>query len=560
MQTINGILYAAMLRLGAANLSIHRTIVNDLNVFPIPDGDTGDNMLMTISSGCDAVSGTEENIETVSSAAAYGMLLGARGNSGVILSRIFSGIAKRLTGCRQVDVRMFGEALESGVYEAYGAVPVPVEGTILTVFKDAVSYANSRVKEDTSFEEFFDHLTQELKASLERTPDLLDVLKQAGVVDSGGAGIVYIADGMKKALYPEVTEQNGKTDFNEKPRSVTPDFSKFGSDSELTFGYCTEFLLRLQNRKTEMNRFDVDELIDFLNSVGDSIVCFREGSIVKVHVHTKTPGEVLNHCQLYGEFLTVKIENMTIQHEETTIQNRYESSKSEDSDPVLRVVPHKRYGYVAVASGDGLKELFTSLGTDAVVDGGQSMNPSTEEFIKAFRMTGAEVIFVFPNNGNVILTARQAASIYKDADVRVVPTHDIGQGYCALSMLDDSSDRPDDVEAVLNEAISGVVTGCVSVASRDANQNCVDIKKGQYLGFVGDTVYCAEESPEKALEKLADSLNAGSYDVMLLLSGCDASEESAQKSASDFEKRFPRTETILMSGGQPVYHYLVILQ
>ena len=555
MRTINGIQYADMIRSGAENLNEHRTVVNELNVFPIPDGDTGDNMFMTISSGCDAVPDGTGDLEAVSSAAAYGMLLGARGNSGVILSRIFSGIAKSLAGCSEADVRKFGDALSCGISESYGAVPVPVEGTILTVFKDAVHYANGRIADGHTFERYFDDFTDALKISLEKTPDLLDVLKQAGVVDSGGAGLVYIAEGMKDALNG-CSGVSGSSERGSAPAKKGPDLGKFGPDSVLTFGYCTEFLLRLQNAKTDLDHFDLDALIAYLNGVGDSLVCFREGSVVKVHVHTKIPGDVLNHCQQYGEFLTVKMENMNIQHEETTIRNNYftPGSQRENSGP------HKKFGFVAVAAGEGLKEFFRSLGADYVVDGGQSMNPSAEEFLSAFDAVNADVIYVFPNNGNIVLTARQAASLYDGKDIRVIPSHSIGQGYCALSMLDDSSGDPDAIESDLNDAIGGVVTGAVSVATRDTEQNGLAVKRGQYIGFVGDEIHSVASSPEDAVLGLAGQLHAEKYDVLLLLKGSDASEDDAEALAGRLESMFRRTETVLQPGGQPVYQYIMILQ
>ncbi|MBP5231034.1 MAG: DAK2 domain-containing protein [Clostridia bacterium] len=564
MQTLDGLRYAAMIRLGAENLSKHRTIVNDLNVFPIPDGDTGDNMLMTIVSGCDAVSSSDGRIDAVAESASYGMLLGARGNSGVILSRIFSGMSKMLKGQAETDVSSFGLALECGVREAYGAVPVPVEGTILTVCRDAVEFANGKIDDDSTFESFFDDLTSELKNALDRTPEQLDVLRQAGVVDSGGAGFVYIADGMRTSLYGEVSanaEDESGTGPAQKgrPSGKDLDFSKFGPDSVLEFGYCTEFLLRLQNSKTDPDHFDLDALIRYLGGVGDSLVCFREGTIVKVHVHTRIPGDVLNHCQQFGEFLTVKIENMTIQHEETTIRNQYSAGPSFEGTGRPKA-GHKRFGFAAVASGEGLRELFLSLGADAVVNGGQSMNPSAEDFLNAFREISADVIFVFPNNGNVVLTAKQAATLCGDADVRVIPTKTVGEGYCAMSMLDDSSDDPDLIEQGFCDVIGNVVTGFVAVASRDSSQDGVDIQKGQYLGFVGDRVFCAEPTPELAAESLAEGIRAGKYDVLLLLKGRETAEEDAESLKNRLEHAYPRTETILMNGGQPIHNYIMILQ
>ncbi|MBO4420179.1 MAG: DAK2 domain-containing protein [Oscillospiraceae bacterium] len=387
--------FASMVRSGAANLGANRQIVNDLNVFPIPDGDTGDNMYMTMDSGAAELRGPGGSLGDTAAQAAKGMLLGARGNSGVILSRIFAGIAHGLSGVEKADLPTFSRAFSQGVEEAYRAVSVPVEGTILTVYKEAVAFASGRLNEGSSFESFFSDFLAELHSSLERTPELLAVLKEAGVVDSGGAGFIYIAEGMKNALTGG--ESSAPSPSAAQHSAQGPDISLFTEDSELSFGYCTEFLLRLQRSKVDLEAFDLNEILEWLNQAGDSVVCFRDGSIVKVHIHTKTPGEILNRMQRYGEFLTLKIENMTLQHQETQIQNRY-------TPPTRK--PHKAYGIVTVASGAGIRDTFFRLGCDGVVEGGQSMNPSADDFLRAFGEINADTILVFPNNGNVILTAQ----------------------------------------------------------------------------------------------------------------------------------------------------------
>ncbi|MBR6918527.1 MAG: DAK2 domain-containing protein, partial [Clostridia bacterium] len=541
--TLSGILFAKMIKGGADNLSDNKDIVNELNVFPIPDGDTGDNMYMTIDSGFCAVSNVPESstLDEISSGAAKGMLLGARGNSGVILSRIFAGIAKGFLGAESADVNLFGKALMCGVDEAYGAVSVPVEGTILTVYKDAVEYANSKITDGKTLEEYFDDFTDELRRSLDRTPSLLAVLREAGVVDSGGAGFVYIAEGMKRALDGDVTERAAES--RETPKASRPDLSLFNENSELKYGYCTEFLLQLLNSKTDTSRFDIDALSTYLNSVGDSVVCFLEGTVVKVHVHTLVPGDVLNHCQQYGEYLTLKIENMTLQHNETVIRNRFEAPKKK---------PHKKYAIVSVASGEGIKNTFTSLGTDAVVDGSQSMNPSTEDFIKAFKTIDAEVILVFPNNSNIVMTAKQAAALYDKADVRVIPSKTIGEGYSAISMLDVSSGDTDAIIADAMEAIEGVVTGLVSKAVRDTEKDGVSVKCGHYIGFVGDTIYTDEPVRHDAASVLAEKLEAGKYDIVLLICGADVGADESQVLYKELSALYPKTEFIMIDGGQPV--------
>ncbi len=548
---IDGKKYSDMLRAGAQNLNANRAVVNDLNVFPIPDGDTGDNMYMTISSGANK-SGGSDLLGDVAAVSAREMLLGARGNSGVILSRIFSGIAKGLSGVKEADTRVFSKALRSGVKEAYSAVSVPVEGTILTVYREAVESTSEHSVE--SFEEFFDSFIREARESLKRTPDLLDVLKEAGVVDSGGAGFIYIAEGMKAALSGIEFEDIHVSESG--PRK--PDLNAFTEDSVLEFGYCTEFLLRLQKSKTDIDNFDLDNFIKWLNSVGDSVVAFREGTIIKVHVHTKTPGNILNHCQLYGEFLTTKIENMTLQHNETHPKPAKEAAEKPEEFYVEK--PKKDFGIVSVAAGEGIREIFSSLGCDVVVDGGQSMNPSAEDLLDAYEKANAHTVFVFPNNSNIVLTAMQAASLCEDTDVRIIKTKTIGEGYSAISMFDTTIGGADEIEANLNEIISDVVTGMVSRASRDTEYNGIEVRKDDYIGFVDDTIYIDEEERKEAVTGLCEKLNAGDFDIMLVLVGDSVSKEESESVYAKLKDAYKRTEVILLDGGQPVYDYIIILE
>ena len=548
MQTtvLDGILFARLLRGGAANLKANVTTVNDLNVFPIPDGDTGDNMFLTINSGAAAAGEGSESLSQTAGKAASGMLLGARGNSGVILSRIFAGLAKGFEGIARADVRAVARAFESGVSEAYGAVSVPVEGTILTVLKDSVTAANGNIADDSTLESYFADFNSELKESLERTPDLLDVLKEAGVVDSGGAGLGYIIEGMINAL-------DGAEVSLEAPaaQAKSVDLDAFGADSVLEFGYCTEFLLRLQSSKIDIDNFNADELISYLNSVGESVVCFREGTVVKVHVHTMTPGNIINHMQRYGEFLTFKMENMTLQHNENHMQEKFAPKVNK---------PHKPFGVVSVAAGSGIKDAFISLGCDVVVDGGQSMNPSAEDMIAAFNEINADVIFVFPNNSNIIMTANQAAQLYDGAEVRVVPTKTIGEGYAAISMMDTTVGDTDAVIADLEAVIAGVVTGMVSRAVRDAEMNGVAVKKDDFIGFAGDTVYTDSPDRNTAAIELCEAAKAQRYDIMLLVCGADATEAEAQALYNELHSKYRRTEIVMIDGGQPVYDYIIILE
>ena len=532
MDRIDANLYLNLIRGGAAALAAHRQAVNDLNVFPIPDGDTGDNMYMTIQAGTGPSAGSGNGIGEMAKAISDGMLTGARGNSGVILSRIFAGIAKGLAGQREADAAAFARAMQAGVEESYHAVPEPVEGTILTVFREAVeAAAGSR-----DLDEYFDLLTRAMDLSLQHTPELLDVLKKAGVVDSGGAGLLYIAEGMRAALHGEAAEMPAA----DAPAVQKVDLDAFTEDSVLEFGYCTEFILRLQRSKVNLDTFDETVLSDWLSQNGESLVFFRDGSIVKVHVHTRTPGDILNHCQQYGEFLTLKVENMTLQHHENHMDERFKQGR-------------KAYGVVTVASGAGLAETFQELGADVVIEGGQTMNPSVERFIQAFNEIEADTIFVLPNNSNILLTARQAAELYDKADIRVIPCKTLGEGYYALANMDTESDDANALEAALTEAAGEVVTGLVSRAIRDSG----NVKEGDYVGISGKEILASAATPESALMALADALGAGSSDVLLVFSGADAVDAECVR--GKLESMYPRSEVILQSGGQPVYEYILVL-
>jgi len=549
--TIDGSLYARMIKEGTRELNRNRQTVNDLNVFPIPDGDTGDNMYMTMNGGATSVDADCRDLGKVAGQASQGMFMGARGNSGVILSRIFKGISLGLNDKTDARIRTFIDALKSGVTESYKAVSQPVEGTILTVFREAVEEAEKLAKDDMTFELLFEELVDGMSRSLEHTPELLDVLKQAGVVDSGGAGLIYIFQGMENALLGLETEDNSTG-----PAQNTPalDLSKFNEDSELIYGYCTEFILQLMTAKVgNVAAFNEQEVFDYLNSVGESLVAFRDGSIIRVHVHTKTPGDILNHCQKWGEFLKIKIENMTVQHNETIGHERPEL--------VLKTKkPRKKYAFVTVAAGEGICEIFNQVGVDAVINGGQSMNPSVKDFLDAYEDIDAENIIVFPNNGNVILTARQSADAWDKSNIVVIPNKDLGTGYAAISMLDTSVETVDELIDSINASMEGVVTAMVSMANRDTEQDGVTISDGDYIGFAGGTIYTDNPSRLQAATDLARKLDAGQFGILMLIKGKDVPEDEAQQLADTFEKEFRRTEIIPIEGKQPVHDYVMILE
>ena len=529
MDRIDANLYLNLIRGGAARLGLHRQEINDLNVFPIPDGDTGDNMYMTIQAGCSAAGST---LPEVAKAVSAGMLMGARGNSGVILSRMFAGLAKGLADVPEADAAALSRAMLAGVEESYHAVSEPVEGTILTVFREGAEAAAG----SKDLDEYFDLLISAMDLSLQHTPELLDVLKKAGVVDSGGAGLLYIAEGMRAALHGEAAEVLDEA----APAAQQVDLDAFTEDSVLEFGYCTEFLLRLQRSKVDLETFDETVISDWLSQNGESLVFFRDGSIIKVHVHTHTPGEILNHCQQYGEFLTVKVENMTLQHHENHMDERFKKGR-------------KAFGVVAVASGAGLVDTFKELGADIVIEGGQTMNPPVKRFIDAFDAVDAETIFVFPNNGNILLTARQAADIYDKADIRVIPAKTLGEGYYALANLDTEAGDADAIAAALTEAVADVKTGLVSRAIRDSGT----VREGEFVGISGKDILAAGPTPEEALLALAESMEAASSDVLLVFAGAGGTHSERLK--EELERKYPRAEVILSSGGQPVYEYILVL-
>ena len=538
---LDSLTFAAMLRQGAVQLGRDKKVINDLNVFPIPDGDTGDNMLMTLKAGCTALNDQLGTLSELASAASSGMLLGARGNSGVILSRIFAGLAKGLQGVIEADTKAFANAMQSAVEEAYKSVPIPVEGTIITVLREGVAGADS----SADLNHYFETLLEAMQVSLDHTPELLQVLKDAGVVDSGGAGLVSIFRGMNEALNGIISEEEIAPTSAATP---TVELDKFTEDSTLEFGYCTEFLLRLMRSKVDLDTFDETVIFDYLNHVGESVVAFREGTIVKVHVHTFTPGVILNEMQKYGEFLTLKIENMALQHHQSTNQNNASFK-----------LPPKPYGIVTVASGEGLINAFREFGTDEVIAGGQTMNPSTQDFLDAFARINAQHILVFPNNKNIKMAADQAAELYKDADIHVLPSTTIGEGYYGIGSIDRDNPNVDEVIASVTEVMQSVLTGMVSTAIRDAEGDQVSIHTGDYVGYSGKQILSDSPDRETAAKALIERLGAASRDVMLIFNGEDVPSEEAERLVADLQTQYKNLEIMLNNGAQPVYDYIFVL-
>ena len=556
-KTIDCALFEKMILGGVANLQKNAQKVNDLNVFPIPDGDTGENMYLTLQSGLNELLRDEHtSIGAKAHAMAQGMLLGARGNSGVILSQLFFGLSEGLKGQDESTVINLGEALKTGVKCAYGAVAHPVEGTILTVAREAVENICAQHYEEMTIEEFFSGYLVEMKKSLEKTPNLLAVLKEAGVIDSGGAGLVYITEGFCKTLGGEKVE-NVESLAGKTQKSV--DLSKFDENSVMEFGYCTELLLRLQTSKTDVEAFSVDGLIEYLESIGDSVVAFKTGTIVKLHVHTMTPYLVLQYCQQFGEYLTVKIENMTLQHNETH-EAEEETAIAEEIEIKMPKRARRPYATVTVASGEGLRQTFLEMGADYVISGGQTNNPSADDFIKAFDAVNADYVFVLPNNSNIIMAAKQAAQMYADSQIRVIESKNVGQGYSALSMVDYELGSADAIQEQMTESMAGTVTGMVARAVRTTELNGVKVEKDGYMGFTDHTMLLCEKEKTVAVCSLVDKLNIWEKEFLIVVYGNGVTEEEKDELRNYMSEKYPQVEMYEIEGKQDVYDFLLIIE
>ncbi|MBQ4139855.1 MAG: DAK2 domain-containing protein [Clostridia bacterium] len=549
---LTGEYFVKMIHGAALNLRSEAQKINDLNVFPVPDGDTGDNMLSTLMGGVERARSSGEGLGVTARRVADGMLLSARGNSGVILSQFFDGIAAGFEGLETADAKDIGRAFRKGVRRAYRAVMKPAEGTILTVASDATEYACN--KKTGSVEDFLGNFVREARRSLDRTPELLPVLKSAGVVDSGGAGLLSIIEGMCGVFDESFNIETFDNTVIGNSTANKIDFDLFSEDDILEYGYCTELLVRLQSSKTDISTFDEDILKDALTEIGDSIAIVKSGSILKIHVHTKTPDRVLALCQKHGEFLKVKIENMSLQH------NSIETETVREAEAVMAEQTRKAFGVVVAACGDGIKQTFLECGADFIVEGGQSMNPSAEDFIRAFEAVNAATIFVFPNNGNVILAARQAAKMFAASDIRVIPSRNVGEGYASLSMIDTSSGDADAIEAELCANMQGVVTAEIARCIRDAEMQNVAIHTGDYIGYVGKNILSASNDRLEASLKLIDSLGLDSHGLFLLFSGIDSTEDETAQICDYIAEHYPDCEVYPIYGGQEIYSYIMVAE
>lgn len=547
---IDGQTFKKILIGGLHNLKVNIDTVNDLNVFPIPDGDTGDNMYATLLEGVRPVLDSEEHhLGIVSKLVGDGVILGARGNSGVILSQMIAGITEVFSSCERADMGIVASAFENAVKRAYASVSDPVEGTMLTVLREATEYAVRKINKDSTVESFLSDYIAATESSLERTPELLPVLKEAGVIDSGGAGILYMAQGFLSAL----TGGNEAADLSfEQTGKKQLNLSLFNENSVMEFGYCTEFLLQLTHAKTDVSAFSLEKMREKLSTFGDSIVAVKTGTIVKVHVHTLTPGAVLEYAQAFGEFLTLKIENMTLQHSGVVEKKEQPAFKKNFT--------RKPFGLIAVADGDGIISAFRELGADIVVRGGQGNNPSVELFISAFDALNRDTIFVLPDNCNVMMAAKEAAGLYKQSDVRVIDAKTIGDGYAVLAALDYDCGDADKIEEAMTADIAESRCAMVSRAVRDSRANGEDIREGDYIGFEEKNILTVAKDKVTAALSLLGAVDARQKDFIVVFYGKGVTEEERDDFYSKATKAYPSAEVYMMDGGQEIYDFIIVLQ
>ncbi len=549
--------FIQMVRLGVENLNAHLDEVNDLNVFPVPDGDTGTNMKRTIETGYKVIKDSNEIfLYKVAQDLSKGMLLGARGNSGVILSQIFRGFAKGLAQKKFVTAAGLSGAFNAAVRQAYQAVVKPVEGTILTVLREAVQQAGKNIF--VSIYQYLVNLLNQARITLAKTKEILDVLKEANVVDSGGAGLVYILEGFVfyfEGKQPDPNFRHEEYDTNEALKGPEElDLSLFNEYSQLDYGYCTEFILQLSASKVEnIEEFNEKEVIDFLEEVGgDSIVCFKQGSIIKTHVHTKDPGNILSHVRKWGEFLTIKVENMALQHNNKLV-----------NDEKKKLREHKDSAIIAVASGEGLVQAFKDLGVDEIVSGQQTMNPSADDFIKAFNEVNADNIIVLPNNSNIILAAEQARELYKEIkpEVRVIviKTKNIPQGYIATNLLEFIAEDIDAVVEEVENSIGDVSAIEITTATRDTNVSGVQVKQNHYIGILNHNLVVDNQDKINCLIESIDKVeNLEFKESVLIILGKDSLlKQDQEKILKRLNKQYPSLKVDFLEGKQDIYSYIV---
>ena len=550
-KTINGKQLQEMLIFGAASIAKEKQHINDLNVFPVPDGDTGTNMSLTIQAAAEELKKRSPGtVELTASIAASALLRGARGNSGVILSLLFRGMSKSFKGAITADGEAFAAALQEGVSSAYNAVMKPAEGTILTVSRLAADRAMQASGENNDVEYVLEQAIVQGEKTLAQTVDMNPVLKKAGVVDAGGKGYLVILKGMLASLRGETLSEEDFAALNVREKA---DFAAIG-DEDITFAFDTVFIVR-KNENTDLEAFRA-----YLNSIGDSLVIGEDDEAFKVHVHTDTPGEALTEAQKYGTLELAKIENMRTQADDLAAGKQAHSTDDldeEHEEAPAEKEPPKPFGYLAVCAGDGLAALFTDLGVDAIVSGGQTMNPSTENILNAVETVNAETVFVLPNNKNIVMAAQQCAAICEDKKVVVIPTHTVPQGITAMMSLTGSEEDAAEIEQAMSEAAKTVSTAQITYAARDSEFDGFQITEGDYLALLNGKLFATDKNVDVLLAKLAEHGKSEGSELIGLFYGEDVSEQDAAAAAAVFESACPDAEVSVLEGGQPVYYYII---
>ncbi|WP_404470346.1 DAK2 domain-containing protein [Sutcliffiella horikoshii] len=556
VKVLNGKRFAQMVIQGANHLSNNAKTVDALNVFPVPDGDTGTNMNLSITSGAKEVKGNvSEHIGKVGSALAKGLLMGARGNSGVILSQLFRGFSKHIESKETITSKDFAQALEAGVQTAYKAVMKPVEGTILTVAKDAAKKAVAVAKNEEDIIVLMEETLKEANASLKRTPDLLPVLKEVGVVDSGGQGLVYIYEGFLAELKGQRIEDIvPTTTMNELVNAEHHKSVHSAINTEdIEFGYCTEFMVKFEEEKVKTSPFTEENFRNDLSEYGDSLLVIADEELVKVHIHAEQPGDVLTYAQKYGSLINMKIENMREQHSNLLFE--------EDAYPAPKPEVNKKrekFGIITVAMGEGIAELFKSIGAKAVIEGGQTMNPSTEDILKAIDEVNADNVIILPNNSNIIMAAKQAAEV-AEQNVAVVESKTVPQGMAAILAFNPTGELADN-EATMKEALGSVKTGQITFAVRDTNIDGVEIQKDDFMGIADGKIVLTNKDKKSAAKELLTSMMDDDSEILTVIYGEDVSEEDVEELVSDLEESYPDVEVEVHNGKQPLYSFIFSIE
>ena len=546
MKYINGIMLKQMIISGANNLFNCYPEVDALNVFPVPDGDTGTNMNLTMSSGSKEIQNrTDEGVYDIAKSFSRGLLMGARGNSGVILSQIFRGFAQSLEGKEKIYAIDLADALVRGKEVAYKAVMKPVEGTILTVIRESSEALRDKVTDKMEIEKAMSILIEEAKASLERTPELLPVLKEVGVVDSGGAGLLKVFEGFEKAVNGYVVEKSMPTVTDSNPVVGAND-----EKEEIEFSYITEFVLRLaENPAEEGKKVYVEKrFANVLASHGSKISIAQDGNLLMVHISTLFPGTILSYAQQFGEFARVKIENTTESDENIEVPVKEETKQKE---------PMKEYALIAVSAGDGLESMFKELNVDIVVSGGQTMNPSTQDFVEAIKKANAKKVFILPNNSNIIMASSQACQVTEEGvEARVIPTKTIPQGLVSCMMFSEEASMDENEEA-MTEAIANVKTGQVTYAIKDTSVDGVEVKKDQYIALFGKQIVCCYPDKLKATKEMIAKMIDEMSSIVTIILGEDATDDEGEALASLIQAKHPDVEVEVRRGNQPFYSFII---